>query len=166
MFCCVFLQIFHRFSSACLPHAHTHTRTWRAHTHARSQTFHSAHKAAAYSGWGRGSGCVAKLHDMLYVFVCSCCAASVALPLPLPTPSPLSHLFARSSAQLLDPPRCGCSIIFANPFGYVASNKFSSVLTAAPPTPPAALPPTPPSSAQALAKLFFLPSRRPASHLH
>lgn len=66
---------------------------------------------------------------------CTClCAVAALLPsllllvLLLPLPTPFSHLFARSSAQLLDPPRCGCSIIFANPFGYVASNKFSSVL--------------------------------------
>lgn len=84
---------------------------------------------------------------------CTClCAVAALLPslllLLLPLPTPFSHLFARSSAQLLDPPRCGCSIIFANPFGYVASNKFSSVLVllllhipCAPssPTPPAVL---------------------------
>lgn len=65
---------------------------------------------------------------------CCTCLRAVAALLPslllllLPLPTPFSHLFARSSAQLLDPPRCGCSIIFANPFGYVAINKFSSVL--------------------------------------
>lgn len=81
---------------------------------------------------------------------CTClCAVAALLPslllLLLPLPTPFSHLFARSSAQLLDPPRCGCSIIFANPFGYVASNKFSSVLVLLLPLPLAPSTPTRPA---------------------
>lgn len=52
-------------------HARTHTRT-DIGTHMNMLAFHSEQKQ---KGGVRGVG---KLHDMLYVFVCSCCAASVA----------------------------------------------------------------------------------------